>query len=592
MKCAARKTAPVWRRAAAVCLLLLVVAIPAAWAQQAKHFSVDFVETEVADVLKALAAQSGVNVAMNGSAQGTVTLRLSGVTLEQALTIITQLNGLDYALFAETYVVGKPDEVAPIKARTYVSSTVGLQRLAAATAQETLGKIAPGVTATAQPGTNAILLVGAPGAVEKAEATLRKMDASAADVPPVTEVASLKYLPPSQAKAILIAAVSGISAAEGPTGTLVLTGDPQQIARAKSVLGGVDVIPAVGTAEREIYSVRYAEAKELAEKLTELMPDLKVTLGPRSATPSVTASTSSGSALGTAALSAPQMGEAQGKEGASEVSPVTVLILSGSRPTLDRALELLKQIDVAPRQVTISATITEIQKGALKQLGIDWVGLAGKTGVIVGEPMPAQGGSSSGGTQTGLTDTIARELKLGRFMRSPLQFTGVLSALVSRNQAKVLANPSITLLDGRQAAIHAGEKIYFPQVVGYDPLGGKIVTATQIDVGVTLVVRPRVSDNGDITLTLVPTVSAIIDSVFPDYPTITERSTVTTVRVKSGETFVLGGLVRDEEMVTSSRVPILGDLPIVGRLFRFERRQPQHTEILIVITPTIKEDSD
>jgi type II secretory pathway component GspD/PulD (secretin) len=78
--------------------------------------------------------------------------------------------------------------------------------------------------------------------------------------------------------------------------------------------------------------------------------------------------------------------------------------------------------------------------------------------------------------------------------------------------------------------------------------------------------------------------------VFPGYPTILERSTVTTVRVKNGETFVIGGLVRDDEIVTSTRIPLLGDLPIVGRLFRFDKRQPQHTEIVIAITPTIKQE--
>jgi type II secretory pathway component GspD/PulD (secretin) len=77
---------------------------------------------------------------------------------------------------------------------------------------------------------------------------------------------------------------------------------------------------------------------------------------------------------------------------------------------------------------------------------------------------------------------------------------------------------------------------------------------------------------------------------FPGYPATLERSTVTTVRVKSGETLVLAGLVKDEEIVTSSRVPILGDIPIIGRLFRYDKRQPQHTEIVIAITPTIKEE--
>jgi len=602
----------VWQRAAAMCIAALVAltfatcALPAAGqgAEQARHFSLDFVQTDLVDVIKALAAQSGVNIATNGSAKGDVTLRLSNVTLEQALTIVTKLNGLEYAVMDGTYVVGKPDEIAALKAATFVSRAVTVSRLKASDAQQTVAKVAPDVNVSVQPGTSTLLLLGTPVGVGKAESILREMDASAQAAPPTSEVAQLKYLLASQAAQIVSKAVPAVQVSEGTTGTLVLTGDATEIARARTVLSGVDIVPQAGAAEREVYRIRYADPYELQEKLEELLPGLKVILGPRASTPTVTSSTTGASASSTANLSAPQMttagatastgtGTSSGGTGAPRVqlSAVTTLILLGSRATLDRALELLKELDTAPKQVTIAAMITEVEKGSLSQFGIDWAGLGGKTGIIVGEPTPATtGGSGSSGGTTGLADGIARELKLGKFMRSQLQFNGVISALVSHNQARILANPTITLLDGTQAALHAGEKIYYPQQVGTDLTGKPIYSTAQIDVGVTLAVRPQLCDNGDITLTLVPTVSALVDSVFPGYPTILERSTVTTVRVKNGETFVIGGLVRDDEIVTSTRIPLLGDLPIVGRLFRFDKRQPQHTEIVIAITPTIKQE--
>jgi type IV pilus assembly protein PilQ len=574
--------------AALVTLTAATCALPAA--EKPRQFSLDFVQTEMVDVIKALAAQSGVNIATNGSAQGTVTLRLNNVTLEQALTIVTRLNGLEYAVLDGTYVVGKPDEIAALKAATFISRAVTLSRLKPADAQQTVTKVAPDVSISSQPGTPTVLLLGPPSGVQKAEAILREMDSTASTAPPATEIAQLKHMPASQALEIVRGAVPAVQVSPGTTGTILLTGDPLEIAKARAVLSGVDVVPSAGAAERVIYRIKYAEPYELQEKLTELLPDLKVTLGPRSATPTVTSSTSGASASALANVAAPQMttsgagaaagyGASSGGAGGARVqlSTVTTLILVGSRPTLDSALELLKELDTAPRQLTISATISEVQKGALSQLGIDWQGLGAKTGIIVGEPIPSTTGS--------------RELKLGKFMRSQLQFNGVISALVSRNRAKILANPTITLLEGTQASIHAGEKIYYGQQVGLDFQGKPIYTTTQIDVGVMLAVRPQVSDNGDITLTLVPTVSALVENMwFPDYPATLERSTVTTVRVKSGETLVLAGLVRDDEIVTSTRVPLLGDLPIVGRLFRYERKQPQHTEIVIAITPTIKEE--
>jgi len=594
----------VWQRAAAVFIAALVTltaatcALPAA--EKPRQFSLDFVQTEMVDVIKALAAQSGVNIATNGSAQGTVTLRLNNVTLEQALTIVTRLNGLEYAVLDGTYVVGKPDEIAALKAATFISRAVTLARLKPTDAQQTVTKVAPDVSVSSQPGTPTVLLLGPPSGVQKAEAILREMDSTASAAPPATEIALLKHMPASQALEIVRGAVPAVQVSPGATGTIVLTGDPLEIAKARAVLSGLDVVPSAGAAERVIYRVKYAEPYELQEKLTELLPDLKVVLGPRSATPTVASPTGGGSASAMANLAAPQItaagagvssGTSTSSGGAGgqkvELSAITTLILSGSRATLDSALELLKELDTAPKQVTISAMITEVQKGVLSQIGVDWVGLAGKTGVIVGEPIPGTGTGGSGGG-TGLVDTMARELKLGKFMRSQLQFNGIISALVSRNQAKILANPTITLLEGRQASIHAGEKLWFNQLVG-TTIAGPVYTAMEVDVGVSLAVRPQLSGNGDVTLTLVPTVSAMTGE-FQGYPIITERSTGTTVRVKSGETFVLGGMVRDDEVVTSSRVPILGDIPLIGRLFRYEKRQPQHTEIVIAITPTIKDE--
>jgi type II secretory pathway component GspD/PulD (secretin) len=153
-----------------------------------------------------------------------------------------------------------------------------------------------------------------------------------------------------------------------------------------------------------------------------------------------------------------------------------------------------------------------------------------------------------------------------------------------------MANPTVIILDGRQATIHAGDKIYYPQIVGRDPLGGQIVQATQIDVGISLIVNPRIGPDGNITLTLVPTVSAITQSVFEGYPTITERSTVTTVRVKSGETLAIGGLIRDDETITVNKVPLLGDIPIIGDLlFKSTVKHPVRSEVVIIITPEVVE---
>jgi len=497
---------------------------------EAKRFSLDFVATDLVDVIKALAAQSGANIAVSGTVSGEVTLRLTEVTVEEALTVITKINGLEFALVDSTYVVGTPAEVKALTA--------------------------------------------APPAADE----------------PQTVVVPLQFLPAEDAMAILREAAPKAKCSASPTGGLIMTAIPAVLEPAKALLAGIDVAPAVGVATHRVYTVRYADPFEMMQTLKVIFPDLIVTPAPRSNTPIVTPATGGGILQGgLASLAAPQLTAtgrpmyAAGDEGAaaagqaSETSPVTQLVLSGAPGTLTRAVALCEELDVPPVQVRISATITEVRSDVEKRLGINWVDLVGKS-LFVGE--------ADGSGEFNLTP--ARDLKLGKIVRSNLNLRGVLAALVTEGTARIMANPSITILDGRQATIHAGDKIYYPQVIGYTPLGGQIVQATEINVGVTLMVNPRVGPEDDVTLTLVPTISSITASVFEGYPTITERSTVTTVRVKSGETLVIGGLMRDDETLTVNKVPLLGDIPLVGDLlFKSTVKRPFRSEVVIIITPEI-----
>jgi len=502
----------------------LVAADPATPAT-AKRFSLDFVATDLVDVIKALAAQSGANIAVSSKVSGQVTLRLTEVTAEEALAVITKINGLEFAKIDSTYVVGTPEEVKALKA--------------------------------------------VPPPPDK----------------PQVKVVALKYLQAEDAIGLLTSAEPQVKCSASPTGGLILTATPGALERCATLLAGVDVAPAVGVANRAIYTVKYADCNEMVTTLKAIFPDLTVTPAPRSATPTITPGTS-GAQGAMAALAAPQLtaqgqaasyaGGAGGAGGAAgtgqqEMSPVTKVVLSGAPATLARALKLCQELDQPPLQVKISATITEVRSDVESRLGIDWQDLAGKVGEVFGE-----------------SGTGFRDLKLGKFERTPLQINTAINALVTEGKARIMANPTLIILDGRQASLHAGEKIFYPQQIGRDPLGGFIYAATEIDIGVTLKVNPRVGPDGNITLTLVPTISSLAESVYPGYPTITERSTLTTVRIKSGETLAIGGLIRDDETVTIHKVPLLGDIPIIGNLlFKSKVKHPFRSEVVIIITPEV-----
>jgi len=508
--------------------LVLIVALPAravpamspaSTTPQEKLLTLNFVEADIVDVVKALATQSGANVVVAGSVSGKqITLSLSGVTLEQALRLVTQPNGLDYRRIDGTYVVAPPADLANY---------------------------------------------GAAGP-----------DAAR----PTTQVVVLKRVTPTNATKMLADAMPTVQVAQGPAdGTLLLTGLPLDVVEAVALINAADVEPGIGATEFEVYEIRYAEPVELQEKVAMLVPDIQVMLGPKTITPMVMdPSTRGGStswlrgpmAVGGGGLGTTTAGVGGGA--GAEVSPVTTLILAGPPDAIARAKNLLATIDLAPPMISIAALITEGNVSDISRKGVDWIGLG------------------ENATSISLTEaTPDHWYQLGRISRSGFNIAATLRALINDNKLRVLSRPNIVVLNGRQATLHSGQTVYYRKQIGIDDTGRPIYDIEQIPVGVTLVINPRLAADGDIILTLQPIVSSLSDNTyFPDLPLVSEHRTLTTVRIKQGEVLVIAGLMRDSEEIIRSRVPLLGDLPIIGRmLFSHKEKRRISTELMIFIEP-------
>ena len=137
--------------------------------------------------------------------------------------------------------------------------------------------------------------------------------------------------------------------------------------------------------------------------------------------------------------------------------------------------------------------------------------------------------------------------------------------------------------------MHTGETYYYEVAVAAATTGGIVKDIRTFDVGISLVVNPRINDEDWVTLTISPTVAALLGTSEFALPVITERTVNTSVRVRSGETAVIAGLVADSETIIVKKIPFLGDLPIVGELFKSRERRPVHREVLVFVTPTIVE---
>ncbi len=549
------------------------------------RFTLEFVDADLVDVFQALATQSGVNIAVSGSVQGKTTLRLRNVTLEQAMNIVTKLNGYDYAWVEAAYVVGTPEEVRSMRVADLRTSVVVLQHIRPEYAQEVLARLTPDVTVSTQKGVRSVVLLGTEPSLSKAQRALAEIDVEPLPQPPTTEIVPIRYLMADEVAEMIVAALPEVVVQPGPQpNSLVVTADALQWESVRSMLANVDVPPPPEQAVQKVYYVKYMSPTELQSSLASLLPDVHCTLAPHSFTPSVAKPT--GGVGGTAALlAAPQFeggGGTAGAEAEAAGAPVTALILAGAPWTVERALQILEDLDTPPQQIHIEAMVTEVSRDDITRLGIDWgptedPGL-GSTGVpfTLREEMEEDGGTF-------------RDLKLGTIQRSYLQWSASIRALEEKGRARVLSNPSVTTLDGRQTALHTGETYYYEVAVAAATTGGIVKDIRTFDVGISLVVNPRVNEDGMVTLTISPTVAALQGTSEFALPIVTERTVNTSVRVRSGETAVIGGLVADGETVLVKKIPFLGDIPIVGELFKSRERRPTHRELLIFVTPTIVE---
>lgn len=257
------------------------------------------------------------------------------------------------------------------------------------------------------------------------------------------------------------------------------------------------------------------------------------------------------------------------------------LIVTAAEDVLERIVEEIERLDQPPYQLRIDALVTEVSSQGRKALGLDWswAGASGNGDLGVGRGTPAPVGNL-GGNVLGLS-----------FVTDISRFLANLRSVVDQGDAVIRANPSVVTLEGKRASLFVGNVTYYIMTTG-ETGGATISRLEAIEAGVTLEILAQVSDDGTIVLEVSPSVSDVQGNGTDTraLPVIGRRQVSTTVRVKDGETLALGGLLQQRDVEQHSKVPILGDLPIFGRLFSNTRRSQEETELLVFITPHILRD--
>ncbi len=177
---------------------------------------------------------------------------------------------------------------------------------------------------------------------------------------------------------------------------------------------------------------------------------------------------------------------------------------------------------------------------------------------------------------------------LGFFDPSNLvRLEAYLSNLVSEGKGKILSNPHIATMNNQEAKILVGERIPYRETT--TTTGGQTETITFYELGIRLTVTPTINPDNKITLKIHPEVSSIGRQTDAGYSILT-READTTVIVGDGETFVIGGLITENELESLSKVPFLGDIPLLNLLFSHRREEKSRSELVVFITPRIIKD--
>jgi type IV pilus assembly protein PilQ len=246
------------------------------------------------------------------------------------------------------------------------------------------------------------------------------------------------------------------------------------------------------------------------------------------------------------------------------------ILFSGTPSEYSEVERAVTELDRQLAQVIIEAEVIEIYRDSLKDIGLEWDWTT----------IPYQQSESSSSDDDSSDEKTYKSVRL--FDDIHMGLSATLKAKISKGEGKVLAKPRIMALNNKDARIHIGNKV---PVVEYDNEGNK--STSYIEVGIKLDITPQISENNSIVSKVKTEVSDATYSSSAGGYEISTRESETTVRLQDGETLVIGGLYNSTNKKSSVKVPLLGDIPLIGNLFKSKSLDKQDTEIIVLLKPTI-----
>jgi general secretion pathway protein D len=525
-------------------LLTLVLIFTFSVSAQSNIENMNFKNADLVDVLRAIAEVADVNLITDSSVSGTITVNLKNISFKKSLDLITKSRALDYRWDNNTVVVATPERLDSIYANI-VTEFVKVNSSDFDNIGTMVRELFPETQITLDSARRQFILKGEKEKVAEIKEMINRLDSSRT----VAEIESSERKQELEAKEIEIYSESyqvlnseledlqsklrtvnsNLTYKINPlTETITISGEESLVKEAISMARTYDQ-----SLEPETRNIRvdYVDPEQITEIVGKFYPDIKLHVN------------------------------AKRKE----------IIINGAKNKLDNVVELIREINRPQYQVVIETRVEEISSEFSRELGIEHTGIFD----IIRESDVSSGGEN--------------------YKIEEIDFTwpDIFKALDTSSNTKTLASPKLMTLNGEEANLSILEEEPY-EVVTTDENGDKTSSWEYAEAGVELTFTPWITENNEIELKIAPTVSSfskVVDSQSGEGesapPAKKSRSVETTLRLKNDETFAVGGLIQTDSEGMITKIPLLGDLPLFGELFKFREPSDSTNELIIFVTPHI-----
>ncbi|WNZ54339.1 type II secretion system secretin GspD [Microbulbifer sp. EKSA008] len=579
-----------YRRLLAVGLSFFVCTATLAQGPERVTLSLD--NADIRDLINWAADFTGKNIIVHPNVKGKVTVVAGDpMTHNEAFDVfmsVLQVNGFSLVeqggtwkvvpdALAKQQAIPVADEATRAPAESLVVRTIRVENISAS---QLIAMLRPLIPQTghlaAYADTNTLIIADRAANIDQIIRLVKQLDrAGAIDI----EVVPLMFASAKEVKQVLTDLLQSSGGKAGKevqplrisvderSNSILLTGDPVTRQQIKTVIGRLDA-PLDGEGNTAVVYIQYANAADLKPILEGMSGSIQNTEKDQ---------------------------QAANIEVSIQVNEsLNALVLTAPPALLETMKGVIARLDVRRAQVLIEAIIVEVVEGTGSELGISWIAGSGSNAVA---GWNNQLGTDSDGEPNPfslpVTDLVgAGALHLGYLSGGDIR--AAINAVASESNTNILSTPTIMALDNEEAEILVGQNV--PFITGEQLLSGSnddpFTTIQREDVGTTLKVIPRVNNNNSVTLEIEQKVENVLSSATAaaegasDIVT-SKREIRTKVLIDDGAILVLGGLMEDQVNETVSKVPLLGDIPGIGRLFRNTEKSVSKTNLMVFLRPRI-----